>query len=902
VTAPFPSENTVNDAPDDRRTHDTIGRFVEGFRQGLAAAPKKLMSYATTAAHHTAEYPISKHGARAAAQGGDLHGKLATVEDRPIVGFIDRLADGILEGWAVAPGNPQKPVHVRCYVNGRQSAVTLADSPRPDVEAAGHGTSACGFALNIRPALKALKFGSPVSIEVVAGHGSFSRLALWNSDWKAAFGVYGGYLPDKSKKMAALLLAAIAEADAEAPRDELEEFFADAGESVGTASAECSGSSFDKLMAPSTVPATLKAMAGGTNALPAGYVDYVRYRDRMDRKIQLGFASTERDELLKWYLWHYVRRRAWRRAPIAADDIKHLNAPGPIPPATRAMCYYLPKEIEEKAHDANAFRLEVAYWWAFEQAPMMMVEDCLVPPWCVDVLCQVRADWRGAGFPPSFFMERLFSQTTELHFLDLDVTSDRLLIYIYIIVKALRRPDLLRYIPREPLQRLLREHVSQSDGKSHELGDLIDETMGISKAVFSLDALRRAARLRMFDLDRLGFLTLSPSGGRVLSAALPSPAESERVDLQIIGPFRKASGLGQASRLSAEMIERGGFEPNAFDFGLDNPAPEGFSTPRRLGKLKHAKVNLIHLNAESIPLAFAYMPDVFRTSYNIGYFYWELDTPAYSHYLALELLDEIWVSSEFCRSIYAPATSKPVINVGMCAERLDGISREEARAYVVERLGLEADSFVFLSAFDSFSFIQRKNPISMIRAFRAAFPDDPRMRLVLKTHNRHFVGDPQQALMWRAIEEETQDDGRISVMNETLSYEDLRKLKAGSDCFVSLHRSEGWGFGMIEAMASGIPVVATAYSGNMDFCTPETCWLVDYDLTCLYPEDYIFVIPGQKWADPRLDSAVAQLRAVAYDAEDRERRVEAATRFVQANFSEEAIAARYAARLKELLR
>lgn len=898
MTARSESDNAAEDAPGEacaRGIGESFGRVIDGVWRGLAVAPEKLKVYAATAARAA----VSRQAAGAAEQGGDLHGKPATNEDPPIFGYVDHLRDGLLQGWVIARKSPTVPVMAQCVVNGTPMIVKRADDPRPDVEAAGFGTKFCGFSFDLLPALNALKPGEPLTLEVYAGHETLTKVGEWKSDWRAAFGIYGDVSQESVAKLSAICLRLIAEASK--PDPDLDPFFADS-ESGAAPAPPPAEPICERLFAPTTIPTTLRAMAGGRSELPSGYLDYVRYRDRQDRTIQLGISSDAHDEFLRWFFSLYVSHRNWRRAPLSARDIGFLNEPTNDRLVTRAMSYHLPEQLKKEREDTPERRLDLGYWWAVELAPALYVEDCLVPAWCGEALRRVQYDWRPQPFHQNVFMTRHLAAKDELRFLNLYRLGDRVLFYLYILVQALRRPDLLLYLPREPLRRLIETRVTDADGVSRGLDDLILRTLNISPWAFSLERLRRAARRRMFDLDEMRFLTLSPGGHRCLGAGLPLPAKENKTDVQIIGPMRKASGLGQASRLTAGVIARGGFSFSAFDFGLDNPAPEGFSSKIALGGLKHARINLIHLNAESIPLAYAYMPDVFGSSYNIGYFFWELDTPANCHHLALDLLDEIWVSSEYCRSIYANATDKPVVNVGMCAERLDGISRAEARAYVSKRLGAAPDDFVFLSAFDSFSFIQRKNPVNVLRAFRAAFPDDPRVRLVLKTHNRHYVGDPRQLRMWRGIEEEIEGDPRVTVIDETLSYEDLRKLKAGSDCFVSLHRSEGWGFGMIEAMASGIPVVATAYSGNMDFCTPETCWLVDYDLTCLYPDDYIFVIPGQKWADPRLDSAVAQLRAVAYDAEDRMRRVEAATRFVQANFSEEAIAARYAARLKELLR
>ena len=144
-------------------------------------------------------------------------------------------------------------------------------------------------------------------------------------------------------------------------------------------------------------------------------------------------------------------------------------------------------------------------------------------------------------------------------------------------------------------------------------------------------------------------------------------------------------------------------------------------------------------------------------------------------------------------------------------------------------------------------------------------------------------------------------DPRISLVDETLRYEDLLKFKKGADAYISLHRSEGWGFGMIEAMNLGVPVLATGYSGNMDFCDDRTCWLVDYRLVELTQDDYIFVVPGQKWADPDVAHAARQMRAMRDDPRELARRARAARARVQRDFSEAAIGRRYAARMRQIL-
>ncbi len=110
-------------------------------------------------------------------------------------------------------------------------------------------------------------------------------------------------------------------------------------------------------------------------------------------------------------------------------------------------------------------------------------------------------------------------------------------------------------------------------------------------------------------------------------------------------------------------------------------------------------------------------------------------------------------------------------------------------------------------------------------------------------------------------------------------------MKLACDCYVSLHRAEGFGFGMLEAMQLGRPVIATAYSGNMEFCTPDNCYLVDYDLVAVERGEYPGVERGSVWADPKIASAAAAMREALYNRDETARRGKCAAQYVKKNFS-----------------
>ncbi len=162
--------------------------------------------------------------------------------------------------------------------------------------------------------------------------------------------------------------------------------------------------------------------------------------------------------------------------------------------------------------------------------------------------------------------------------------------------------------------------------------------------------------------------------------------------------------------------------------------------------------------------------------------------------------------------------------------------------------------------FDSFG--ARKNPTAAVRAFQAAFPAGQRdVQLIVKVRGGQYSGD---AGMRKWLAETASADPRIEIVDKTLDRDEMDALMQSCDVFISLHRSEGFGFGAAEALAAGKAVVATDYAGTTDFITPETGYPVAYDLVPLKKGDY----PGwegQVWAEPRLDATVAALRSIYED-------------------------------------
>lgn len=246
----------------------------------------------------------------------------------------------------------------------------------------------------------------------------------------------------------------------------------------------------------------------------------------------------------------------------------------------------------------------------------------------------------------------------------------------------------------------------------------------------------------------------------------------------------------------------------------------------------------------------------------IGYWFWELSELSPSMRPALDLVDEVWVGSQFVADAFAAATAKPVHLVPLPVPRpvVAPLARHELPALA----GLDG-RFVFVVTFDHLSVTARKNPLDVIAAFRAAFRPGEGPALVVKSVNGHQRWPSHQQLLAAA---QGRDD--IRVVDAHLDRAAQMALLAHSDCLVSLHRSEGLGLHLAEAMWLGTPVIATAYSGNLDLMDDRSAALVGYELVAVGAAGQGVYPPTARWAQPDVGEAAELMRRMVSDATWRE--------------------------------
>jgi glycosyltransferase involved in cell wall biosynthesis len=300
-------------------------------------------------------------------------------------------------------------------------------------------------------------------------------------------------------------------------------------------------------------------------------------------------------------------------------------------------------------------------------------------------------------------------------------------------------------------------------------------------------------------------------------------------------------------------------------------------------------VTILCLNAEHL-LGFAASggSKLLVDHYSIGVWFWE--TSRFPDYLkpTLKFVDELWVASSFVASAIGAETSIPVVTFPLPVEV------PETTKVTRSDLGLPDDRFAFVFVFDFYSTFERKNPDGLIEAYKRAFPSDDGAFLLVKSINGDRFPEQLQKLHSAAA-------GRadIAVVDGFVPADQVRAYAALTDAAVSLHRSEGFGLTLAEAMAHGKPVIATGYSGNLTFMNEGNSYLVPYKLTEL-EEDVGSYPAGSVWAEPDLDAAAGLMRRVVEEPEEARERGERGRRKIETEHSLKATTAFLAERMPEV--
>lgn len=370
--------------------------------------------------------------------------------------------------------------------------------------------------------------------------------------------------------------------------------------------------------------------------------------------------------------------------------------------------------------------------------------------------------------------------------------------------------------------------------------------------------------------------SLFPPGLDAPSAKAPSPIGA-RQDVLLIGHASKETGLGRNFHMLADALRADGLALQLMDYELDTR-----EFANQLAKWRNTcqspPIVVLAVNAQDVPTVFVkdYRGTLERC-HTVGFFLWETSEAPRVQRLGIELVDEIWAPTKYVADVYARFAPTHVVGKGLYRDSLAAVARPVRRN--------PNAPFKFLTVFNFDSSVERKNPLAVVQAFQRAFTGDEDVQLILKTSNVN-PGHWSNALgHWERLMQACDGDSRIKILLLHYPQAQMTELMRESGCIVSLHRSEGFAYVLADAMAYGVPVIATNYSGNVDFCTDETYFPVDYDLIPIDPRVSHWKTDGAQWAEPSIESAAEQMRRVFSDYESAQKAAKAAQQKILSKYS-----------------
>jgi glycosyltransferase involved in cell wall biosynthesis len=320
--------------------------------------------------------------------------------------------------------------------------------------------------------------------------------------------------------------------------------------------------------------------------------------------------------------------------------------------------------------------------------------------------------------------------------------------------------------------------------------------------------------------------------------------------INIVGNITAESGTGQAARSIIQAVRKASIPTSIKNIEINVYRKEDKSV-KKFSFYNPYPVNLLFINADQTDVIYKFLgPDYFADKYNIGYWLWEQETFPGQWAHAFNYFNEIWTSSSFCANALSKISPIPIVKIPL------PVIRQKYKKYKRDYFSLPSNTFIFLFIFDFLSVFERKNPLDLIKAFQKAFPKKGSATLVIKTVNAKYN---QRAFL--KMNSLIAKNDSIILLDGYFSRAQLDSLVRLCDCYISLHRSEGFGFPIFEAMAHKKPVIATSYSGNVDVMNINNSYPVKYKLIHLSKDEGPYK-KGGVWAQPEIDHAATLMQRV----------------------------------------
>lgn len=316
----------------------------------------------------------------------------------------------------------------------------------------------------------------------------------------------------------------------------------------------------------------------------------------------------------------------------------------------------------------------------------------------------------------------------------------------------------------------------------------------------------------------------------------------------IVGMLKAPTGLGAAARLTLETFQRMGFRTTCFDVSkvfvknfIKTSLPDSLQEGE--GGVLLIQNNPIHLPIILFLIGFS----KFKNKKIILYAVYELEEIPKSWVHPCKLVDEIWAPSDFAAESYRrslPEKEVQVVPHFVRAENLERFVKNDKKVKI-------------LSLIDINSGFYRKNPIGVLKVFSEI--NNPNVEFVVK-----ISGHERNKGYYHMILKHSSKIKNLTIIDSKLSDEEKNSLVSSADILVSLHRSEGFGLALAEAMLSGAAILCTGWSAPATFLPAECASYVEYNLIDVQDPQGKYENRG-KWADPDLGDAVQKLNRLIED-------------------------------------
>lgn len=545
------------------------------------------------------------------------------------------------------------------------------------------------------------------------------------------------------------------------------------------------------------------------------------------------------------------------------DPVPELSVDFPLPILGVMILIWQLRDQDLQARyslDTYESKLEFIAWCVFHgrrEYKALLEADQLWQALDQRVACNEVLTSDGMDFSISWLIMLVGRERTDLGF-DLESKRGHAHLLAWYLVHGRRELDLVH----QPLPAWLRTDLlrpSPVTGLSR-LQYLIYETREDVKAAFPLPYAQNEF-LKWFDglAEQTGLGDALVGSSSVADSVQGWNSSPKTPGVNIYGYVYGELGIGEDARMAARSLLSAGVPVCLQDFSPGKKIPQNDVSMRAWVKPTACHdINLICLPALEHGRLFAERgKSLFDCNYSIGYWPWELSSWPEEWMHLCALVDEVWLSSEHTFRALNYSASVPVRHMPMAVEMPPSTALKRSD------FGLPEKSYLFLFAFDLNSTATRKNPAACINAFLAAFPSvdtlGRQVGLVIKVHP-----PVQPNSDWEKLKKLRLNDPRIYLIEKTLNKEDLTALYRACDCFLSLHRAEGFGRIIAESMLLGKPVIVTGYSGNLDFTWPDNSFLVPYSELPIEGDAYPYGA-GKRWAEPNIGVAAKHMQTVAQD-------------------------------------